>query len=115
MLFPWTTATLVAMKLRNAWHIIYLVFHRYYPPRLLIFFPLYKIFRCRLRIPMALSNLLVWTTSAMLHGGILACSGCAYAALGFAAIFLCLGIISTFVILCAKPSCHGVLRRIQRT
>ena len=49
----------------SIWKIVVLVLHRYYPPRIFVFYPLYRMFRRKAGLPMVLSSLAVWLVSAM--------------------------------------------------
>jgi 4-hydroxybenzoate polyprenyltransferase len=95
------------------WYILVWVLHRHYPPRQFVFYPLYRFFRRRLRIPMPVSNLAVWLTSATLHGlaaGLISPP----AGLVFFVVFAFLGCLSTLVILIAKPRARrSVARRLR--
>ena len=88
--------------LRSIGKLTVLVLYRYYSPRLFVFYPLYKVLRRQLRLPMVVSNFLVWIVSAVLHGGVLMLTGSVRAGLVFAIIFLFLGLVSTSVIVTTK-------------
>lgn len=96
------------------WRFIRLVLYEYYPPRVYVFFPLYRIFRRRWKIPMAASNLLVWVTSAVLHGGVLLVVGSPHAGLLFASVFVGLGTLATAIILVTEPTASRVRARIAK-
>ena len=90
------------ISMKMIWHIIYLCFYRYYPPRIWVFYPLYKFYRRRLGLPMPLSNLLVWITSAIFHGLVVGLSGDVIVIFVVTGIFVFLGVLSTIVILFVK-------------
>jgi hypothetical protein len=62
---------------------------------------------------MAVANLLVWLVSAVLHGGVLLCTGNPVAAMAFAAIFVALGLLSTAVVLSSKRTSRQVFTRLD--
>ena len=95
----------------SIWRIIVLVLHRYYPPRVFVFYPLYRMFRRRMGLPMVLSSLAVWLVSAILHGGVLAAVGSPVAGAVSFSIFVLLGILASIVIICVKPNCGWPRRR----
>lgn len=95
-----------AAILHRCWSAVVWVLHRHYPPRLFVFYPLYRFLRRRLRLTMALANLLVWAVSAILHGGFLIVCGSPSAGVAFAAIFLFLGVVSSGVVLAVSPVLH---------
>ena len=86
--------------------------HRY-PPKVYVFYPLYKWFRRRWGLPMAVSNLSVWVVSGVLHGAVLGSCGSPVAGMFFAVIFFALGVVSTIVVLRCKRTSHEVLRAIR--
>lgn len=83
-------------------YVLVLVLHRHYPPRVFVFYPLYKVLRRRLRIPMALSVLAVWLISAVLHGIPTAVICGPPVGLAFFGIFASLGLLSAAVVLTTK-------------
>ena len=99
---------------RSMWRFIRLILYDHYPPRVYVFFPLYRVFRRRWKIPMAVSNLLVWTASAVLHGGVLSMVGSPHAGLVFASVFTGLGILATAIILVTKPTASHVRARLAK-
>ena len=101
--------------LRRCRSVTVLVLHRHYPPRRFVFYPLYRFLRRRLRLPMAISNLLVWVASAILHGGLLIACGNVPAGIFFAAVFLLLGVTSTGVVLAVKPTSRTVAAKGRET
>lgn len=81
--------------LKSIWAIIVLILHKYYPPRLFIFYPLYKRLRHRMKLPFLLSIFGVWFISAVLHSGLLLLFGLPVAAVFFFFIFCGLGLMCT--------------------
>ena len=101
--------------MRFAWRTILIVLHDYYPPRVFVFFPLYRCLRCRIGFPMALSNLCVWLASAVLHGGIFAVAGNLPPALFFFCLFVVLSILSTVAVIFGKRTSRQVLQAIRQS
>lgn len=85
------------------WHIIVLVLHRYYPPPIFVFYPLYKLLRRGLHLPMAFSNCGVYLISAALHGALLGLFAGETPGIICVVIFGFLAIVSTAVIVASKP------------
>lgn len=88
--------------LRAVWHIIELVLHKYYPPRRYAFFPLYRRLRHRYHLPMWVSNFLVWLTSAVLHGMLLAFSGRPEPVIIVMSVLVFLGVVSSVYVMLYK-------------
>lgn len=105
----------LAAILRRCWSVVVWLLHRHYPPRLFVFYPLYRFLRRRLRLPMALANLTVWVVSAILHGGLLVVCGSLPAGIVFGAVFLFLGVLSTGVVLAVKPTSRTVAAKCRKT
>ncbi len=84
------------------WNLLRFVLYDHYPPRLFVFLPLYRLLRRRLRFPMAISNFLVWSVSAVLHSGALLLLGHPVAAAVFFLVFFVLGVVSTAVVRASK-------------
>ncbi|MBN1124799.1 MAG: hypothetical protein JXA82_07320 [Sedimentisphaerales bacterium] len=87
--------------------------YRYYPPRIFIFYPLYKVLRRRIGFSMPVSNFLVWTISALLHGIPMALLGSPIAGIVCGVILFFLGLLSTIVILFKKPTRRGRSTSLQ--
>lgn len=87
--------------------------YRWYPPRRWLFFPLYRFLRRRIRLGMAVSNMLVWTVSALLHAGVLAAFGAVVAGAAVGVVLFVLGAVSTVVVALVKGPSAGGGRRTQ--
>ncbi len=73
-----------------------------YPPHRYLFYPMYKFFRRKLRLPMWVSNLFVWLVSAVLHAMLFIFTGNLTGVLVMMCIFVSLGLLSTVAILIVK-------------
>lgn len=81
--------------------------YRWYPPRRWLFFPLYRFLRRKIRLGMAVSNMLVWTVSALLHAAVLAAFGGVVAGAVIGIVLFVLGVICTLVVALVKSPRTG--------
>ena len=98
----------------RVWALTRTLLSDYYPPKLFVFLPLYKLFRRRCKLPMPISNFFVWLISAVLHGGLFLLTGSIGTAVAFFAVFLFLGCLSTLAVVLGKRRVTGVLRSVRQ-